>query len=208
MRGIRILLILLGSALVLAACGQSGSSPKLAQSSPSTSSTALASIKACTASELKIQYRGTQGATGNWASAFWIADGSALPCALRSTVTVQLVDSSGGQRVASKPIAVAIPLSAHGVIPSRGKEDVSPVQKRAALVLFWPTLPNAILELGGTPSQIQCPQPSFVPKTARFIFNGGQAVTVSQLSLGAPYPSSVGTICGSDVSILELGPLT
>jgi len=63
----------------------------------------------------------------------------------------------------------------------------------------WPTLPDAILSLGGTGSQ--CPQPLFQPVTAAIAFGGVQPTVVSLQNPGGSGYSDIGSICGSDVRI-------
>jgi hypothetical protein len=209
--------------IALCSCVNSGSprsmpvvrsSTTLATSPPTTFSTSTttavpASEITCDAARLGIQYTGGQGATGNWTAGFWIADRSQTPCALRSSVTLDLIDRFGAERSVSAPLRVAIPLSAGGTLPSTSGANPPPGEQLASLVLAWPTLPNAIDELtgGGGGPNAQCPLPLFTPVAARITFGGEQPVTVHQLSIAGPVPSSVGSICGNFVRILEFNSL-
>ena len=165
-----------------------------------------ASVPTCLASQLDVQYRGSQGGAGNWISAFWVANPSGTPCALRSSVTVELLDDQGNNRTATLAIGSPILLSAMGSMPPPG-QDPAPGQLLADVALEWPTEANAVLGLGGTGTR--CPLPLFQPQSARVTFAGAQPVVVGQLSNAGPAPSgSVGSICGSDVRIFDVSSLT
>jgi hypothetical protein len=214
-------LVFVAVAFILASCG--GPAPaKSGEASPtgSTSTTTVpptlatttttavpASEASCNSAQLQIEYRGSQGATGNWASAFWIANRSSVPCAIRGSVTVDLIDRSGGERSASSPLLAPIPLSASASLPTTSASNGPAGQQLGALVLFWPTLPNAIEELTGTDGpNSQCPQPLFTPVSARITFSGDQPLIVSPLSGDGPIPG-MGSLCGNFVRIEEAGSL-
>lgn len=177
--------------------------------STTTTTVVPASEATCDAAQLVIQYTGSQGAAGNWTAGFWIADRSQTPCALRSSVTVDLVDRFGAERSAAAPLLAPIPLSAGATLPSTSGANPPPGEQLGALILLWPTLPNAITELTGSDGgpNPQCPQPLLTPVAARITFSGEHAVTVNQLSITGPVPSSVGSICGNDLRIGEIGSL-
>jgi hypothetical protein len=99
-------------------------------------------------------------------------------------------------------------MSAGATLPSMSGANPPPGEQLGSLVLAWPTLPNAIDELGGSYGpNAQCPQPLFIPMAARITFSGLQPVTVNQLSIAGPIPSSIGSICGNFVRILEFDSL-
>ena len=111
--------------MALGSCGSPGparsvvparSSTATATSPPAmlaTTTTAVpASVATRDAAQLRIQYTGSQGATGFWADGFWIADRSQTPCAIRSSVTLDLADRFGIERSASAPLWAPIALSA------------------------------------------------------------------------------------------------
>ena len=175
-----------------------------------TTTTAVpASEAACDAAQLGIQYTGSQGATGNWTAGFWIADRSQSPCALRSSVTVDLVDRFGAERSASASLRAPIQLSAGATLPSTSGANPPPGEQLGSLVLAWPTLPNAIDELTGSDGgpNAQCPQPLFTPVAAQITLNGEQPVMVNQLSIEGPVPSSIGSLCGDLVQIWHIDSL-
>ena len=158
--------------------------------STTTTTAVPASEATCDAAQLGIQYTGSQGAAGNWTAGFWIADRSQTPCALRSSVTVDLIDRFGAERSASAPIPVAIPLSAVATLPSTSGANAPAGEQLASLVLAWPTLPDAIDELEGNDGgpNAQCPQPLFTPVAPRITIGGEQPVTVKPLSIAGPVP--------------------
>jgi hypothetical protein len=155
----------------------------------------------CRADQLAIQYKGSQGATGNIASAFWVADTSGDSCSLRSSVTVDLLNSSvTTQLSASKVLTAPIELTPNTTMPAG---NVAPQGKQVAFVtLFWPTIADA------SPNG-QCPQPPFTPTAFRFIFKGIPAITITQVhaipQLQSPEALSV---CGSNLSVFAAGPLS
>jgi hypothetical protein len=171
-----------------------------------TTTTVPASEATCNAGQLRIQYAGSQGATGNWTAGFWIADRSPTPCAIRSSITVDLVDQYGAVRSASAPLLAPIPLSASAMLPSTSGVNPPSREQLGSLVLAWPTLPDAIDALTGGDGgpNAQCPQPLFTPESARITFGGAQPVTVYQLSIAGSAPSSVGSLCGNFVRIWGL----
>jgi hypothetical protein len=212
-------LCLLATGIAICSCGSPGHATSVepvhsnthttkADSPPTTlvttTTTAVpASESTCDAAQLVIRYAGGQGATGNLTAGFRIADQSPTPCAIRSSVTVNLVDRFGAERSASAPLLAAIPLSAGATLPSSSGVNPPPGEQLGSLVLAWPTLPNAIDALTSSDGgpDAQCPQPLFTPVVARITFGGEQPVTVNQLSIAGPGPSSVGSFCGNFVRI-------
>jgi hypothetical protein len=222
-RHLRKTLPLLAVGIALGSCGGPGPAKSL-EPAPTRTTAAISPVTAqatttttavspseptCETAQLGIQYTGSQGATGFWTAGFWIADRSQTPCALRSSVTVDLIDRYGSERSASAPLRASIPLSAGATLPSTSGANPPAGEQLGSLVLAWPTLPNAIDELGGSdgPNAL-CPQPLFIPVVARVTFSGSGPVTVPQLSIAGPIPSSVGSICGNFVRIVELDSLT
>jgi hypothetical protein len=213
---------LLAIGIALGSCASPGHA-RLLKPPPSTVPTALSPATAlatstttalpmseptCDAAQLRIQYTGSQGAAGFWTAGFWIADQSRTPCALRSSVTVDLVDRFGSERSASAPLWAPITLSASATLPSTSGANPYPGEQLGSLVLAWPTLPNAIDELGGRDGpNAQCPQPLFIPRVARITFSGLPTVTVNQLSIAGSISSSVGSLCGNFVRIVEFDSL-
>ncbi|HLG66475.1 MAG TPA: hypothetical protein VKV36_01225 [Acidimicrobiales bacterium] len=150
--------------LVVCACGPSTITGTPVASSPagsttsapaaaSTTSTTTVPTATCQSSQLEASLEGVQGAAGNVAAAFWIADMSGTPCALEPSITVDVLDGSGTIRMsASKVLPAPIPLGADGVIPS-GSVVAQPGQSLglAFVSLFWPTPPNVV---GSTDGQM------------------------------------------------------
>jgi hypothetical protein len=219
---LRKTLPLLAVGIALGSCGSPGptrsveparSSTTTATSPPTmlatTTTTAVpASEATCDAAQLRIQYTGSQGAPGIWTAGFWIADRSQTPCVIRSSVTVDLVDRFGTERSASASLWAPIALSAGATLPSTSGANPSPAEQLGSLVLAWPTLPNAIDGLTGSDGpNAQCPHRVFTPIAASITFGDQQPVTVNQLSIAGPVPSSVGSICGNFVRIWEFDSL-
>ena len=174
-------------------------------STPTTTTTTVPlSVEDCTAGQLVGQYEGGQGAVGNWAANFAIANAGSAPCAIRSTtVSVELLNGLGASRT-TPPADVFAPilLSDHGSFPPPS-QNPAPGLMLASLVLAWPTIPNGILSLGGTGNT--CPQPLFVAQTAVIRLTGLQPLVVANLI--APDPgTSPPTLCGPDLNIWAFGP--
>ena len=166
----------------------------------STTSTTTVPTVTCQSAQLQASLGGVQGATGNLAAAFWIADTSGTPCALRSGVTVDLVDGSGTIRMsASKVLTAPIALGAHGVLPS-SPFVVQPGQSfgLAFVSLFWPTTS----ELAGS-TDGRCRRPIFVPTTVRISFGGLAQVLVEHPEVDGQTIA----ICPSRIWIEAVGPL-
>lgn len=152
------------------------------------------------------QFRGSQGAAGNWVSGFWIANTATSPCALRSGVTVVLANSQGDTRTATATIETPILLSPKSTIPPFA-QDPTKGESLAALSLAWLTVPNAVLQLGGTGTQ--CPQPVFQAESVRITFTGAEPLIVTDLTTSQPPPSgTIPPICGSDVFVWAITSLT
>ena len=216
-RTIRLAAIVIAVSTALTSCGggpvgrsarPKNSSVPTSTTSPPTTTTSMvpSTIPACTASQLNGQYRGSQGAAGNLVSSFWIANSAASPCALRSSVTVELLDSAGHTRTMSHAIDSPILLSAMGIIPPLGQNPAQG-QMLASLIIGWPTVPNAVEALGGT--GVQCPQPLLQAHMARITFDDAEPLIVENLTNSGPPPSgSIPPICGSDVYVWEISSLT
>jgi hypothetical protein len=162
------------------------------------------SVPPCTQSQLAAQYDGSQGSAGNWFSGFVIANTASAPCALRSRVSVELLDGHGGTRTTSNAIYAPILLSALGIIPPLG-QDPAKGQLLAYLGLSWPTVPDAIGMLGG--SGTECPRPLFQPQTAEITVANTAPLIVDGLSNSGP-PGAVPAVCGSFVRIFEMDSRT
>jgi hypothetical protein len=163
------------------------------------------SAPACTAGHLTAQYRGSQGAAGNLASGFWIANTGTAPCQLSGTVSVELIDAHGASRTASHGVTPPIVLSTNGAMPAPGQNPAKGATL-ASVVLFWPTIPNAVQSLGGTGAT--CPQPLFQATSAHITFSGLQPLVVTDLTTSTPAPAEIPSMCGSDMSVMEISPLT
>jgi len=142
--------------------------------------------------------KGIQGATGNWAAAFWVADSAPAACGLQSPVTVDLVNGAGNVELRATMAFAPVPLSAASAIPSG---DANPAGHLAYLTLFWPTDPNAASEMGDTSGH--CPTADFVPAAVEMSF--GDSGVISAANLGGVDRQIA--ICGQRVSIQAVGPL-
>jgi hypothetical protein len=150
----------------------------------------VATAPACLADQLDIEFRGTQGGAGNWFAAFWIANTSPSACALPMQVTAQFLDAQGAVHYSATLAAAGqLTLSARAALPPPG-HDPGAGEVLAALVLGWPTEPDAALEMGSTGAQ--CPVPLFTPVTARVQFDGQEPITISGLGANG----GIGSICG------------
>jgi hypothetical protein len=166
-----------------------------------TTTTVPASVADCTAQQLVVQFDGAQGAAGNWAAGFLIANVGPAPCALRSGVTLELLDGRGASRTASHAVSPPIELSPNASLPPLHQEP-APGETLAGLDFAVPTLPNGILSLGGTGNT--CPQPLFQAQSARISF-GQQVRVVTKLSTGEPGPTGTfPPICGPDLNIWDI----
>jgi hypothetical protein len=155
---------------------------------------------------LEVQYRGSQGAAGNFVSSFWIANAAGTPCSLQTGVTIDLLDSAGNGLSAAASIESPLVLSAHSTMPSPA-QDPAKGQVLGVLTVAWPTIANGALALGAAGGQ--CPQALFVPRSARITFAGVDPIVVDQLTnSGLPPPNSIPSICGSQLFIWQIGPLT
>lgn len=204
--------------IALAGCNSGShetSAPPKHPSPPSTTTTASPlpttttsivplSVPTCTESQLAAQYDGTQGSAGNWFTGFLIANTAPASCALRSRVTVELLNDQGGTRTTSNAIYPPILLSALGIIPPLGQKPAKG-QRLAYLGVTWPTLPDAIGILGG--SGVNCPQPLFQPQAAEVTFANTAPLIVDGLSNSEP-PGAVPAICGSFIRVFEMDSRT
>jgi hypothetical protein len=147
----------------------------------------------CRSDQLVIDYKGSQGATGQISSGFWIANTSPDSCTLRSSVTVDLLDGSTLPRLsASTTIASPIDLPGNNQMPSG---NVVPKGDHLAWVnIVWPGTALAQESIGAPTSH--CTQPSFTPTAIRFGFKGISPITVSQLS-ASPLSTQPLTLCGT-----------
>ena len=167
----------------------------------------LASLPSqCTAPQLDVQYRGSQGAAGNWASSFWIADTSTSPCTLESSLTVTLFNSEEDSLKATSTIPSPIRLTPKAAIPPLG-QDPSIGQGLADVIIAWLTEANAIMQQGATGSR--CPETPFHPQTASMTFSNAQTVVVSQLRVnGLTAVDGMGSVCGSAFLVWNAATLT
>lgn len=149
----------------------------------------------CRTGQINARLEGIQGATGNWAAAFWIADTAPQPCMLTAPARIDLLNSSGQVQLTASSSFSPIPLTANTAIPS---DHVIRAGKLAYLSLFWPT--------DGSFAGGHCPTPDFVPSAARITFGSTTSVTVTDLQASPP-PRTV-AVCGQHISIPSVGPLT
>lgn len=96
--------------------------------------------------------KGIQGAAGNWAAAYWIADISQRACVLQSPVKINLLNGAGGIRLSATTSFDVLALSANTPIPA-GNTVTS--GQLAYVTLFWPT--------DGSFLSGHCPTADFVP---------------------------------------------
>lgn len=153
----------------------------------------------CHADQLEAQLVGIQGAAGNWAAAFWVADRSPQACVLPSPVEVDLTGRSGRVELRATKSFVPVPLSGGGSIPA---EENQPAGRLAFVTLFWPTDPNAALAMGEVSGR--CPTADFVPTEVRMTFGTQQAITAENLR-GHDRQLA---ICGTQVSVADVGALS
>jgi len=163
------------------------------------------SAGACTNGVLTAQYRGSQGAAGNVASGFWVVNTGPTPCELSGTVSVELLNGHGASRTASNGVNPPILLSANGTMPAPGSNPAKG-STLASIVLFWPTIANAVQSLGE--SGVTCPQPLFQATSAHITFSGLQPLIVTGLTTSEPAPTAIPSMCGSDMSVTAVSPLT
>ena len=149
----------------------------------------------CRTGQIEARLEGIQGATGNWAAAFWIADTSPQPCILTTPARIDLLNSSGQVQLTATSSFSPIPLTANTAIPS---DHVVKAGKLAYLSLFWPT--------DGSFARGRCPAPDFMPSAAQITFGNTTSVTIADLQAGPP-PRKV-AVCGQHISIPSVGPLT
>ena len=197
--GLAAAAVLTISLILVFAGSDNGSSPKTVK--PPETSIPAAGSPTCRTDQLAIQYKGSQGAAGNIAAAFWVADTSGASCSVRSSVTVDLLNKTRSTQLsASKTLTAPIQLTPNTTMPSG---DVVPHGEQLAFVtLFWPTIWDA------SPNG-QCSQLLFTPTAFRFAFNGIPAITVTQLDTVPPQQTSEWlSICGSNLSVFAVGPIT
>jgi len=139
---------------------------------------------------------------------FAIADTSAQACALRSGVTVEFFDAQGNERIASTQVPADVALTPDAALPPLG-QNAPPHEQLGELMLGYPTLPNAIIELTGGVGG-QCPEPLFTPHVAQITFAGLQPITVEPLPGGFGNPSLLEGwgICGSNIRIVSVDTWT
>ncbi len=205
----RLALFVMAAGILASACG-SGSPEHSSQSTTSAPAHAPSPVVAssappCSASQLVAQYRGSQGEAGNWASSFWVANTSPIPCAMGSTVAVKLLGSGADSRTASHLVDSPIRLSANARIPPPG-QNPQKGQTLAAVGVSWPTEPNAVSDLGGT--GVTCPQPLFQAQSARITFGNEQTLNVDSLTTSQPPLSRIPPICGPTTYLWDVSPLT
>jgi hypothetical protein len=144
-------------------------------------------VATCTASQLLIGFRGVQGAAGNWAASFAVANSSVTPCALRSALVVSLTDTHGDvSRSGSYLVTPPVYLSAKAKLPAARANPVAG-QKLGVVLLFWAIPPQT-----GA-------QTVFLPVSAQLSFEGQPPIAVNNLSLGTE------ALCGTQFSINDVG---
>lgn len=184
----------------------SGHSPPLATPTTTTPPAAPAASALCAAPQLNVQYRGTQGAAGNFASSFWIANTANTPCSLQSGVSVQILDARGVALSATASIKSPISLSADAVMPPPD-QDPETGQVLGVLTIAWPTIANGALTLGATNGE--CPQALFEPESAHIKFSGVGPIAVDQLvESGVSPASTIPSICGTRFFVWDVGPIS
>ena len=189
-------------AVTLGACGSGHPSTQrtttTAQQSTTATTSSIIPLAARAASQLRGQLRGIQGAAGNWGAAIWIADTSSAPCALRSPVEIELLNSSGAAQLHTSATFAALPLSANTPFPPP-TSNPGPEQELASFVLSWPTDTDAALQMGST-SGI-CPMPDFIPTTLRLVFGNGASIDIPNETKGGPTGMSHVDVCGSEITV-------
>jgi hypothetical protein len=172
----------------------------------STVPTVPSSVADCAAPQLVAQFRGSQGAAGNWTSSLLIANTGAAPCALRSGVTLELLDGQGASRSASHAVSPPIELSPHSSLPPLNQEPATG-ETLAIVVFAAPTVPDAVEALGGRGET--CPEPLFEAQSARITFAGVPPLIVNNLTTPEPAPSgSVPPMCGPQLFVWEVASLS
>jgi hypothetical protein len=203
--------ILVPLTVLVAAC--SPSTPSASQHSTRTTSVASgsakppttitpASLAGCSASQLRIGFRGTQSATGDYFAAFWVADVSMIPCELSSSVKVSLLNSTGSaQLTASRDFAAPIPLSSNTTMPTEGGNPLTG-QNLADVTLEWPTVFDS--EYSSPPGSGDCREPEFSPSAVRFAFSGVQPVVVADFPPSMYAVHGLGYLCGPSFTVSDV----
>ena len=197
--GAGLLGVLFAATAILAAVAPGDSRGRSTSGTASLTTEPSSSTPECHADQLETQLKGIQGATGNWAAAFWVADISPRACVLHSPVEVDLTDSSGRMALRATKTFAPVPLSGGASIPAG---DYPPAGRLAFVVLFWPTDANAALAMGENSGR--CPTADFVPTNVRMTFGTSEAVEAESLR-GNDREIA---ICGTQVSVMDVGALS
>ena len=183
---------------VLAAVGPGGS-PGRSMTGPSNLATeSSSSTSGCHEGQLQAELKGIQGAAGNWAAAFWVADTSPEDCTLPSPVQVDLMGSSGQVELRGIESFTPVLLSGGGSIPAG---DANPTGRLAFVTLFWPTDADAALAMGS--SDGHCPTADFVPDAVRLEFGNSVSVATDNPKTDDRQIA----ICGKPIIVPDVGLL-
>jgi hypothetical protein len=124
-----------------------------------TATLSTAGLVACNENELEAEYKGVQGAVGNWAAGFWLVDTSPHACVLQSPARLDLLNSAGGVQLSATGSFMSIALSADTSMPP---DNTVPSGQLAILSMFWPNDWDAEGAVNG-----RCPSPDFVLRQYR-----------------------------------------
>ena len=160
-----------------------------------TNETATTARLTCNADQLSVKFKGADNASGNGVARFWIADTSSSPCALRTAVTVDLVDGKGTTHLsASAAFVPSVSLTAHSSIP---KGLIPPQDQQLAFVLIsWP-LDSATGATRSSTSLACAPGEAFAPDSVKLTFDGVAPVTLHAADFGHQKL----TVCGHQLVI-------
>jgi len=148
-------------------------------------------LAACREGQLQIRPKGIQGATGNWAGAYWVADTSPQACVLQSPVKVNLLNGTGGVQLSATSSSPSLRLSGDTPMPA---DNIVSSGQLAYVSLFWPT--------DGSFAGGRCPTPDFIPAAIEITFGNSGPTTVSNI----PVDGREVAICGQHMSV-SVGPL-
>jgi hypothetical protein len=177
--------------------GSSWLSPVLASAPPIAFP---ADLPTCRSGQLVDRFYGTQGASGSWISTIDIADDSPGPCALEPPAAIQLFnDGSTNERSVVMTMRGAVALTARTQVPPPGAPVESGTQV-AAVLLTWPNVPEANMQLGGDGTD-HCPVALLTPSVAQMTFGGGtvRVATETKVDTATTYGVPVPPICGWQV---------
>ncbi len=183
----------------------SGTNPPSAQATTTVATAPSPSLATCAARQLRIGFRGTQGSTGNYFAAFWVADSSTTPCALPSNVEVSLLNSQGNAQLAAHgALGGPIALSPNASIPPVGSNP-QPEQTLADVTLEWPTVFDSASS--SPPGSAHCRDPEFSPSAVRFTFSGVQPLLVTDLQSDTFATHGFGALCGPNLTVINVSAL-